>query len=75
MANEDHIKVLHQGCNLWNAWRTKEPLVEPDLSGANLSEADLRGANLSEADLRGACEFQLGAPSNDGPPRGRPPLR
>jgi uncharacterized protein YjbI with pentapeptide repeats len=54
MADEDHIKVLHQGCNLWNAWRKTEPLIEPDFSGANLSGANLSGANLSGANLSGA---------------------
>ena len=59
MANQEHLELLRQGVEAWNAWRAKEPSVRPDLSGAdlsgaNLSEANLSGANLSGADLSGA---------------------
>jgi uncharacterized protein YjbI with pentapeptide repeats len=59
MANPEHLEILRQGVEVWNAWRTKEPLIEPDLSGANLSgarlyRADLTQANLFEANLGGA---------------------
>jgi uncharacterized protein YjbI with pentapeptide repeats len=52
MANPDHLEMLRQGVDAWNAWR--EPGVAPDLSAAHLIEANLRGANLCAADLRGA---------------------
>ncbi len=56
MANPEHLAVLHQGVNVWNAWRAKEPLICPDLGRADLHQADfsranLRGANLSRANL------------------------
>ena len=51
MANPDHLKILQQGVEVWNDWRTKEPLVLPDLHEANLGKADLGDANLSEANL------------------------
>jgi Pentapeptide repeats (8 copies) len=58
MANADHLERLRQGVEGWNAWRTQEPLVEPDLSnawmklfGANLSKANLTKAILSKATL------------------------
>jgi uncharacterized protein YjbI with pentapeptide repeats len=69
MANQEHLELLGQGVDIWNAWRAEKPSIRPDLnearlSGANLVRAyllgaDLRGANLeranfSEADLRGA---------------------
>ncbi len=64
MANPEHIKILQQGVAVWNAWRTKEPEIAPDLCQADLRRADLRnanfygtnlfGANLSGADLRAA---------------------
>ena len=61
MANAEHLRLLRQGVEVWNAWRAKEPTVPPDLSGADLSnallsglEADLGGANLTEANLSGA---------------------
>jgi uncharacterized protein YjbI with pentapeptide repeats len=43
--------MLLQGAGVWNAWRTREALIEPDLSGANLLRADLSEANLSGANL------------------------
>jgi uncharacterized protein YjbI with pentapeptide repeats len=51
MANPEHLKILQQGVDVWNAWRPENPSIRPDLSGANLSGADLTGANLSETDL------------------------
>lgn len=59
MANEEHLVILRQGVPAWNAWRTANPGVRPDLSevnfiGAELSEANLRGADLREAILNGA---------------------
>jgi uncharacterized protein YjbI with pentapeptide repeats len=54
MANPEHLELLRQAVEAWNAWRAKEPSVRPDLSGADLVEANLSGANLSGADLRDA---------------------
>jgi hypothetical protein len=49
MANPEHLELLRQGVEIWNAWRMGEPSTRPDLSGA-----DLRGADLIKADLSGA---------------------
>jgi hypothetical protein len=49
MANAEHLEILKQGVEVWNQWREDNPLLQPDLS-----EADLNGANLIEANLRGA---------------------
>ena len=54
MAEPDHLALLRQGVDVWNAWREKEPLVRPDLIGANLSDANLSVANLSRVNLRDA---------------------
>ena len=51
MANPDHLEILQQGVDAWNAWRKREPLIIPDLSKADLSGWNLSGANLSGADL------------------------
>jgi uncharacterized protein YjbI with pentapeptide repeats len=59
VANPEHLALLQQGVDVWNAWRAKEPSIRPDLSEANLRSADLRSAdliraNLKEANLNGA---------------------
>jgi uncharacterized protein YjbI with pentapeptide repeats len=66
VANEEHVKILKQGVEVWNAWLDVQGLsARPDLSGADLSGADLHdanleeptnltGANLRDADLGGA---------------------
>ena len=59
MANPEHLELLNQGVEPWNAWREKNPKIRPDLSWADLSGANLEGANLRatymcEANLRGA---------------------
>ena len=69
MVNNQQMDLLKQGTMAWNAWRSEQPEVIVDLSGAalrgldlkgadlsgvGLKDADLRGANLSGADLKGA---------------------
>jgi uncharacterized protein YjbI with pentapeptide repeats len=51
MANEDQLRIIRQGVEVWNKWRTKNPYDGVDLSGADLSNANLWRANLSEANL------------------------
>ena len=38
MANKEHLTKLHEGVELWNAWRIDNPAVLPDLRGADLRE-------------------------------------
>ena len=59
MANPDHLNVLQQGVDAWNAWRTKNPSIIPDLSGANLSGRNLALADLNDMHLGRA--YLLGA--------------
>jgi hypothetical protein len=33
LANEEHLDLLRQGVEVWNAWRMKERSTKPDLSG------------------------------------------
>jgi hypothetical protein len=59
MPNEAHLEVLRRGPEEWDRWRKGNPLVVPDLSGAelpriNLSHVDLNAANLTGAHLEGA---------------------
>jgi Pentapeptide repeats (8 copies) len=50
MANEEHLKILKQGVEQWNKWRSEHG-IRPDLGGAALFSANLNGANLSGANL------------------------
>jgi uncharacterized protein YjbI with pentapeptide repeats len=54
MANDEHVALLKQGIDAWNAWRNADPSIRPDLGGASLIEAFLYSANFSEANLSGA---------------------
>ena len=59
MADQEHLDILTQGIDAWNAWRLQHPNIRPNLSGAELAGMRLRGpdpvrANLAQADLRGA---------------------
>jgi TIR domain/Pentapeptide repeats (8 copies) len=51
MANAEHLKILRKGKNIWDDWRRRHLVVEPDLSGAILHGADLTGADFGPADL------------------------
>ena len=51
MANEQHLKILKQGVNVWNEWRGKNRGMQPDLSDVDLSSTHLRGVNFEDADL------------------------
>lgn len=60
MANPEHVAILKQGVEAWNAWRETNPDALPDLGpesigsqrrGLKLSRAILGRANLSRTDL------------------------
>jgi uncharacterized protein YjbI with pentapeptide repeats len=54
MANHSQVELLQRSVRKWNAWRKRNPALQPDLSLADLRGAVLRKANLSRAVLRGA---------------------
>jgi uncharacterized protein YjbI with pentapeptide repeats len=54
MANSEHLELLRQGVDVWNAWRDQKRSILPDLRGANLGGVNLGGANLGGAILSGA---------------------
>ncbi len=57
MADQQHLDLLKQGKDAWNAWR-KTPTVgypvQPDLSSAKLHNANLMSFDLSNVNLEGA---------------------
>jgi uncharacterized protein YjbI with pentapeptide repeats len=60
MADPEHLALLRQGVEVWNAWRTKAASIVADLSGADLRQANLvrarlGGTDLNRAKLIGAC--------------------
>src|SRR6266700_2913700 len=54
MANQEHLDILKQGVDAWNAWREQHPEVLPDFSVADLSKAYLREVNFYGAYLYGS---------------------
>lgn len=55
MANEEHLKILRQGVEVWNKWREENPEIKPDLAEANLDGVNLCGVNLRNAGLAGVA--------------------
>jgi hypothetical protein len=51
MANEEHLRILRQGVEAWNKWRSENPHLRPSLSDTGFQEAELTGAVLTHADL------------------------
>ena len=41
MANPEHLELLKEGVDAWNTWRERNPDVQPDLKGADLSTRNL----------------------------------
>jgi uncharacterized protein YjbI with pentapeptide repeats len=54
MANDEHVAILKQGVDAWNAWRKEKRYIRPDLSSADFRNANLSNADLSRANLAGA---------------------
>jgi hypothetical protein len=46
-----YLKILNQGIEVWNEWRSKHPGAIPDLSMADLTSANLCGVDFSHAYL------------------------
>ena len=54
MANKRQLKLLEQGVEDWNKWRTTNRNRKIDLSEININDGDFEGINLSGANLEGA---------------------
>lgn len=46
MANEEHLRILKQGAEVWNQWRQENLEIKPDLSEANLYGKYIGRVNL-----------------------------
>jgi uncharacterized protein YjbI with pentapeptide repeats len=64
MANPDHLRLLCEGVDVWNAWRAKEPLAKPDLSKADLSQVRFVERMVPSAQDR-QDEFMYGRPDDE----------
>ena len=51
MANEEHLAILNQGVDAWNAWRKENPEVQPNLDRATLSVANLRETTIKQIEM------------------------
>jgi len=51
VAIEEHLAILKQGVEAWNAWRQEHESISPDLSNADLSKAALSGADFTNSNL------------------------
>lgn len=51
MANQEHLEILNQGVEIWNAWRRENQDIRVDLKEADLTKVNLSGADLSKVNL------------------------
>ena len=54
MPNQQHLDILKQGKDVWNAWRESNPDIVPFLRSAPLEGFNLSGYDLHDAYLRRA---------------------
>ena len=59
MANPEHLQILKQGVETWNAWRKQhEDIIRPTSAGPSSAGQLLFYADLSEANLAKACLYE-----------------
>lgn len=47
MSNPEHVKIIKQGVDVWNAWRKKNPILKPGLNWVDLAgDIHRRGTRL-----------------------------
>jgi hypothetical protein len=65
MANPEHLAILKQGIEVWKKWRSENPGIKPDLSGADLLNAELFGADLHDANPQMNYKRLINQPSRE----------
>ena len=46
MANPEHVKILKNGVETWNRWRSQNPDIRPDLREIDLHDTNLYGTDI-----------------------------
>ncbi|MCB2193127.1 MAG: toll/interleukin-1 receptor domain-containing protein [Deltaproteobacteria bacterium] len=54
MANQEHVKILKQGVEVWNRWREENPDIRPDLTEADMRKGDFKKADFHRVNFTGA---------------------
>jgi uncharacterized protein YjbI with pentapeptide repeats len=54
MADVNQLKILNQGVEMWNAWRSENPLVSVDLRIADLSDRNFNNFDFNRVNLESA---------------------
>jgi uncharacterized protein YjbI with pentapeptide repeats len=61
MAIPEHLRILEQDAQGWNAWRRVNPEVDPDVSDSDLSDKIFpRGMNFRKVNFSG-CNLTYAA--------------
>ena len=62
MSDHEHQKILKQGVNIWNEWKSNNLDIQPNLSEVDLINAELTKIDFSDVDLHGA--YMVGSDLN-----------
>jgi hypothetical protein len=55
MANDEHVALLKQGVDAWNAWRRENHYdIRPNLRAADLRQAEVRAVEVRREEVRPA---------------------
>lgn len=51
MADEEHLKILGKGVEVWNKWENENLMIRPDLSEAMMLKIDFTKDSSFEGDV------------------------
>lgn len=55
MPDQEHLKILKQGVNVWNEWKINNLDIQPNLDEADLINSILTKVDFDNVDLHNAC--------------------